>query len=330
MSDIFITLFSFFGLILPLFVAIAYLTLVERKVMAAMQRRKGPNLVGVFGLLQPLADGLKLFTKETILPSSSNLVLFLISPMLVFLLALFAWLFIPITLHGIFVDLTLSSLCILAISSLAVYGIICAGWASNSKYAFLGTLRSTAQMISYEISIGLILSCVLVCVGSTNLIDIILYQNKNWLIWPLFPLFFFFFISILAETNRAPFDLPEAEAELVAGYNTEYAAMGFALFFLGEYSNRILMCSFMVCLFLGGFLPLWNLYLFNLIPLSSWFAIKTMFLLFCFVWIRAAFPRKRYDQLRHLGWKCLLPLTLSFVCFITSFLFYFDGLAYNL
>ena len=247
------------AIIVPLLVAVAYLTLLERKVMASMQQRRGPNVVGLFGLLQPLADGLKLLIKETILPSSANTIIFILAPIITFLLALVTWAVIPFAADMVLIDLNVGILFVFAISSLGVYGIIAAGWSSNSKYSFLGALRSAAQMVSYEVSIGLIIMCVLLCAGSLNLSEIVYAQKEVWYCIPLFPLFIMFFISGLAETNRAPFDLPEAEAELVSGYNTEYAAMGFALFFLGEYANMILMCSVLTILFLGGWLPLLNI-----------------------------------------------------------------------
>lgn len=315
-----------FTIIIPLLIAVAYMTLTERKVMSSMQRRKGPNIVGIFGIFQPIADGLKLFIKETILPSSSNLIIFIIAPILTFLLALFSWSVLPIDEGAVFSDITTGVLYILAISSLGVYGIITAGWSSNSKYAFLGALRSAAQMVSYEVSIGLILITILLCSGSLNFTEIVLSQQFIWYIVPLFPLFIMFYISILAETNRAPFDLPEAEAELVAGYNVEYSAIGFALFFLGEYANMILMCSLTVILFCGGWLPIFNFLIFNWIPPVIWFSIKTTFLLFGFVWVRASFPRYRYDQLMRLGWKIFLPLALSWVLLVSGLLTSFDWL----
>ena len=320
------TFFKFFSLVIPLLIAVAYMTLAERKVMAAIQRRKGPNIVGIFGLFQPLADGLKLFIKETILPSSANLVIFVLSPILTFLLALLAWCVLPFNEGIVYADINIGVLYILAISSLGVYGIIMAGWSSNSKYAFLGALRSTAQMVSYEVSIGLILINVLLCAGSLNFTEIVLAQQNSWYILPLFPVFIVFYISILAETNRAPFDLPEAEAELVAGYNVEYSAMGFALFFLGEYANMILMCSLATILFLGGWLPILNLKVFYWIPSTIWFSFKTTFLLFGFIWVRSSFPRYRYDQLMRLGWKIFLPFTLAWVLFISGILIGFDWL----
>ena len=321
-----ISLIKVFTILVPLLVAVAYLTLAERKIMASMQRRKGPNIVGLYGLLQPLADGLKLFVKETILPSNANLTIFVMSPIFTFLLALLAWCVIPFSEGSVYSDINVGILYILAISSLSVYGIITAGWSSNSKYAFLGALRSAAQMISYEVSIGLILICVLLCSGSLNLTDIVLAQQSIWYCIPLFPVLVMFYISILAETNRAPFDLPEAEAELVAGYNVEYSAMGFALFFLGEYANMILMCALTTITFFGGWLSPVNFVIFNLISPTLWFSIKTALLLFGFVWVRSAFPRYRYDQLMYLGWKVFLPLSLGWVILIASIMFSFNWL----
>ena len=323
---ILISSLKFFTIVLPLVIAVAYMTLAERKVMAAMQRRKGPNVVGVYGLLQPLADGLKLFVKETVLPSSSNLLVFIIAPIITFLLALISWCVLPIAEGVVYSDLNLGILYILAISSLGVYGIIMAGWASNSKYAFLGALRSAAQMVSYEVSLGLILINVLICAGSLNFSEIVLAQQKSWYIVPLFPVFFMFYISILAETNRAPFDLPEAEAELVAGYNVEYSAMGFALFFLGEYANMILMCSLATILFLGGWFPIYDIIPFYWVAPTIWFGLKTTFLLFSFIWVRSSLPRYRYDQLMRLGWKIFLPLSLGWVFFVSGLLISLDWL----
>ena len=313
------------AIIVPLLVAVAYLTLLERKVMASMQQRRGPNVVGVFGLLQPFADGLKLLIKETILPSSANTAIFILAPIITFLLSLAAWAVIPFGKDMVLVDLNVGVLFIFAISSLGVYGIICAGWASNSKYAFLGALRSAAQMISYEVSMGLIIISVLICAGSLNLTTIVEAQQDVFYCFPLFPLLLMFFISTLAETNRAPFDLPEAEAELVSGYNTEYSAMGFALFFLGEYANMILMCTMTTLFFLGGWLPPINGFGFDYVPGVIWFGLKTTFLLFLFVWVRAAFPRYRYDQLMRLGWKIFLPFSLGWVLFFAGI---FVGLDY--
>ena len=312
------------GLVVPLLVAVAYLTLAERKVMASMQRRKGPNVVGFFGILQPLADGLKLLIKEPVLPSSANTIVFLAAPVVTFLLALISWAVIPFGEGMVLSDLDIGMLYIFAISSLGVYGVIMAGWSSNSKYAFLGALRSTAQMVSYEVSLGLIIITVLMCVGSLNLSEIVLAQEEVWFAVPLFPLLLLFFISCLAETNRAPFDLPEAEAELVAGYNVEYSSMGFALFFLGEYANMIMMSVLCVILFLGGWLPPLSLTIFYWIPGSFWLGIKTIFFLFLYIWVRAAFPRYRYDQLMRLCWKVFLPLALAWVLFVAGILVAFE------
>ena len=314
------------ALIVPLLVGVAYLTLLERKVMASMHQRRGPNVVGLFGMLQPFADGLKLFVKETILPSSANTLIFILAPIITFLISLFVWAVIPFGNNTVFVDINVGVLYILAISSLGVYGIITSGWSSNSKWSFLGALRSAAQMISYEVSIGIIILCVLLCSGSLNLSDIVDSQRKIWYIFPLFPLFIMFFISGLAETNRAPFDLPEAETELVSGYSTEYSAMGFALFFLGEYANMILMSTAVTLYFLGGWLNPFDFMLLNLLPGFFWFGLKTTAVLFLFVWVRAAFPRYRYDQLMRLGWKIFLPFSLGWLIFISGFLFGLDWL----
>nr|QIA60064.1 NADH dehydrogenase subunit 1 [Radula japonica] len=314
------------GIIIPLLLGVAFLVLAERKVMACMQRRKGPNVVGILGLLQPLADGLKLMIKEPILPSSANIFIFLMAPVLTFTLALCAWAVIPFDYGMVFSDLNVGVLYLFAISSLGVYGIITAGWASNSKYAFLGALRSAAQMVSYEVSIGLLLISVILCAGSCNFSEIVLAQTRIWFVFPLFPVFLMFFISCLAETNRAPFDLPEAEAELVAGYNVEYSSMGFALFFLGEYANMILMSSLCTLLFLGGWLPLLDIPIFQIIPGSIWFSLKVIFFLFVYIWVRAAFPRYRYDQLMRLGWKVFLPLSLAWVVFVSGVLVAFEWL----
>ncbi len=311
-------------IIIPLLIAVAYFTLFERKVIASMQRRRGPNVVGFFGLLQPLADGLKLLLKETVLPSSANLAMFIIAPIITFMLSFMGWAVIPFDENMVFADVNIGILYIFAVSSLGVYGILLSGWASNSKYAFLGSLRSAAQMVSYEVSIGFILINVILCTGSLNLSDIVFAQQSIWFCIPLFPLFLMFFISGLAETNRHPFDLPEAEAELVAGYFVEYSAMGFALFYLGECANILFMCSLTTVLFLGGWFPPINFFFFTIIPGFIWFSLKTVFISFLFIWVRVAYPRYRYDQLMRLGWKIFLPLSLAFLIFIASFLIYFN------
>jgi len=311
-------------IVVPLLIAVAYFTLAERKVIASIQRRRGPNVVGIWGLLQPLADGLKLLVKESIFPSNSNIIIFVLAPVITFLLSLLGWAVIPFGYTMVLSDLNVGLLYIFAVSSLGVYGILTSGWASNSKYAFLGALRSAAQMVSYEVSIGLIIISVLLCAGSLNLSKIIIAQESIWYIIPLFPVFLMFFISALAETNRAPFDLPEAEAELVAGYNVEYSAMGFALFFLGEYANILMMCALCSVLFLGGWLPPIDVFPFTLIPGPLWFGLKVSFMAFVFIWVRAAYPRYRYDQLMRLGWKVFLPLSLAWVLFVAGILVGFD------
>lgn len=313
-------------IIVPLLISVAYLTYAERKVIAAMQLRMGPNVVGPFGLLQPMADGLKLLFKETIIPSGANQVVFMIAPMITFILSLIAWAVIPFGEGMVLADINVGILYLFAISSLGVYGIIMAGWASNSVYPFLGALRSAAQMVSYEVSIGFVIITVLLCVGSLNLSDVVEAQRTIWFCIPLLPMFVIFFISTLAETNRAPFDLPEAEAELVSGYNVEYSSMTFALFFLGEYANMILMSAMTVVLFLGGWLPPMDVVPFNLIPGPIWFGLKIAFVLFCFLWVRATFPRYRYDQLMRLGWKVFLPFSLLWVVLTAGFLVAFDKL----
>ena len=320
-------LIKILGTVIPLLIAVAYLTLGERKVMASMQRRKGPNLVGVFGLLQPLADGLKLFVKESVFLSQANITLFFLAPALTFILAILSWLVIPFTDTAVSSDAHIGLLYSFAISSLGVYGVVIAGWSSNSKYAFLGSLRSAAQMISYEVSIGLIVINVILCAGTLNLSNIVLAQKYVFYGLPLYPLVLLFFISCLAETNRAPFDLPEAEAELVAGFNIEYSAMGFALFFLGEYANMIVMSILTAILFLGGWISPLYLFFFLWLPGGFWLGLKTIFFLFLFIWARAAFPRYRYDQLMRLGWKIFLPLSLGAVILISSVLLPF-GLIY--
>lgn len=312
---------KFLSLLVPILLSVAYLTLAERKVMGFMQRRKGPNVVGLFGLLQAFADAAKLFAKETIIPMNANKVLFIIAPVITLFLSFIGWMVIPFGENMTFVDINFEILYIFAISSLAVYGIICSGWSSNSKYAFLGALRSAAQMISYEVSIGLILISVLLTVGSLNFIKIIMNQMDIWYVIPLFPLSLLFFISTLAETNRPPFDLPEAEAELVSGYNVEYSAMGFAFFFIGEYCNMLLMSTLSVILYLGGW---WFMNLDINIPEFIYMGIKISFILFVFIWVRAAFPRYRYDQLMRLGWKNFLPLSLAWVLCISAIYMVFD------
>ncbi|MFL2661710.1 MAG: NADH-quinone oxidoreductase subunit NuoH [Alphaproteobacteria bacterium] len=319
--ELLIIILKIFMIIIPLLIFIAYLTYFERKVIGAMQLRKGPNVVGPFGLFQPIADGIKLITKETIFPDKSSKFLFVFSPILTFALALLAWAVIPLDYKIVLSDINVGLMYIFAISSLGVYGVIVAGWSSNSRYAFLGSLRSAAQMISYEVSIGLIIISVLLSSGSLNLSAIVLSQEKLWYVIPHFPMFVIFFISTLAETNRAPFDLPEAESELVAGYNVEYSSMSFGLFFLGEYGNMILMSSMSTILFLGGWLPPSDFYLFQYIPGYLWFLAKVSFLLFIFLWVRATLPRYRYDQLMTLGWKLFLPLSLIWIIITSTFLF---------
>jgi NADH-quinone oxidoreductase subunit H len=314
------------AIVIPLLVAIAYLTYAERKVLAAMQLRQGPNIVGPFGLLQPMADGLKLFGKETVIPAGANRVVFVFAPMLTFLLALVAWAVIPFGPGMVLANINVGVLYLFAISSLGVYGIIMAGWASNSKYAFLGGLRSAAQMVSYEVSMGFVIITVLLCVGSLNLTDVVNAQRHVWFAIPLLPMFIVFFISALAETNRAPFDLPEGESELVGGYNVEYSAMTFALFFLGEYANMILMSGMTSILFLGGWLPPLDIAPLNWIPGPIWFALKIAFVLFMFLWVRATVPRYRYDQLMRLGWKIFLPFSLFWVILTAGVLVTFGWL----
>ncbi|MBE7637596.1 NADH-quinone oxidoreductase subunit NuoH [Sneathiella sp. P13V-1] len=324
-----IILAQILAIVVPMLIAMAYLTLYERKVMGAMQLRRGPNVVGIFGMLQPFADGAKLFFKETIIPTGANKFLFVLAPMITFFLALIAWAVIPFDDGWVLADINVGILYLFAISSLGVYGIIISGWASNSRYPFLGALRSAAQMVSYEVSIGFVIITVLLCVGSLNLSDIVRAQSGdlgilNWYFIPLFPMFVIFFVSILAETNRHPFDLPESEAELVAGYQTEYSSMTFALFFLGEYMNMILMCGMCTILFLGGWLPPVDIAPFNWIPGIIWFGIKVAALLFVFIWVRATLPRYRYDQLMRLGWKVFLPISLFWVIATAGFLVAFD------
>ena len=319
-------LLKILGIVIPVLVALAYLTLAERKFLGSIQRRKGPNVVGFLGLLQPFADGLKLFSKETILPKDSNVYIFILAPIITFVLSLIGWSVIPLSEGVVISDLNLGVLYLFAISSLSVYGIILAGWSSNSKYPFLGALRSTAQMISYEVSIGFIIVNVCLCAGSFNLSSIVIAQKNVWFIFPLFPVFILFSISMLAETNRHPFDLPEAESELVSGYNVEYSAVTFALFFLGEYANILLMSTFLSILFLGGWLPLLNFFPFSLLPGSFWLSIKIVFGVIFFIIARAALPRYRYDQLMDLGWKSILPLSLGYLLFTVGVLISFNWL----
>jgi NADH-quinone oxidoreductase subunit H len=320
------TVFKILAIVVPLLISVAYFTIAERKIMGIIQRRRGPNVIGFVGLLQPLADGLKLFAKETILPSNSNIIVFLIAPILSFLLSLISWSVIPFSETIVLSDINVGILYLFATSSLSVYGIVMAGWSSNSKYPFLGALRSAAQMISYEISIGFIIVNVCVCAGSFNLSSIVLAQKNMWFIVPMFPMFVMFYISMLAETNRHPFDLPEAEAELVSGYNVEYSAMTFALFFLGEYANMLLMSAFSAILFLGGWLPLINVFPLNFMPGSFWFSLKLILGVIFFIITRATLPRYRYDQLMHIGWKCFLPLSLGYLVFSVGILISFNGL----
>lgn len=326
LTEIFFIILPIIGKILlvtlPLVGAVAYLTLMERKVIGAMQLRRGPNVVGPFGLLQPLADGLKLMLKEVIIPQNANKILFLLAPIITFTLALIGWAVVPFSEDFVIADINVGVTYLLASSSLGVYGIIIAGWASNSKYAFLGAIRSSAQMISYEVSIGLIIVTVVLLAGSLNLTEIVLAQKNHWFVLPLFPMFVVFFISALAETNRLPFDLPEAESELVAGYNVEYSSMPFSLFFLGEYANMILISSFMTILFLGGWYPPFDCDFCNAIPGLVWFVLKIFLILFTFIWVRATLPRYRYDQLMRLGWKIFLPLSLFWVVATAAFIIY--------
>jgi len=325
MLDIFFISFilKYIFLVIPVLLSVAVMTLAERKIMGAMQRRKGPNVVGIFGLLQPFADAAKLIFKETIFPASSNYIIFIFSPVFTLMFSLLIWAVIPFNWGFFFTDLNLGILFVFAISSLSVYGVIMSGWSSNSKYSFLGALRSTAQMISYEVSIGLIVMCVLFCSGSLNLSWIVYTQIYSWYIFPLFPIFIMFLISALAETNRAPFDLPEAEGELVAGYFVEYSAAGFALFFIAEYANIIFMCSLLTIFFLGGWLPVVDLFF---VPNEVWFAFKIVMFIFVFIWVRASLPRYRYDQLMYLGWKILLPISISFIIVVPSYLIFRDSL----
>ena len=316
-------------LLVPILVAVALIVWLDRRVWAFVQKRRGPNVVGPFGLFQSLADALKYIFKEIIIPASSNKVIFILAPIITMTLALAAWAVIPFGESLVLSNINVGILYLFAISSLGVYGIIMGGWASNSKYPFLGAIRSAAQMVSYEVSIGIIIINVLLCVGSLNLNDIVLAQEKIWFVIPLFPMFVIFFISALAETNRPPFDLPEAEAELVAGYQTEYSGMMYAMFWLGEYANILLMCAMGSILFLGGWLSPLEMYPFNLIPGALWFVFKILFLFVLFSLVKAIVPRYRYDQLMKLGWKIFLPLSLLWVVLTSSYLFYFNLLPVN-
>lgn len=326
MIKIIVLVIKILAIIVPVLIAVAFFTVAERKIMGAIQRRRGPNVIGFMGLLQALADGLKLFVKETTLPSNSNLIIFLLAPMLSFILSLISWSIVPFSSNVVIADINFGVLYLFAISSLNVYGILLAGWSSNSKYAYLGALRSAAQMISYEISISFIVLTTVLCAGSFNLSTIVLAQTKTYFIVPLFPMFIIFYISMLAETNRHPFDLPEAEAELVSGYNVEYSAMTFALFFLAEYSNMLLMSTFAAILFLGGWLPLFDIFPLNIFPGSVWLSLKIGIGAVFFIVTRATLPRYRYDQLMQLGWKSFLPLSLSFLILTASILISFNWL----
>ena len=311
-------------LLVPVLVSVAMIVWLDRRVWAFVQKRQGPNVVGPFGLLQSLADALKYIFKEIIIPASSNKIIFILAPIITMTLALIAWAVIPFGVDQVLADINVGILYIFAVSSLGVYGIIMGGWASNSKYPFLGAIRSAAQMVSYEVSIGIIIINVLLCVGSLNLNDIVIAQKNMWFVIPLFPMFVIFFISALAETNRPPFDLPEAEAELVAGYQTEYSGMMYAMFWLGEYANILLMCALGSILFLGGWLSPIDLYPFNLIPGAIWLILKILLLFILFALVKAIVPRYRYDQLMRLGWKIFLPLSLIYVVLTASYLFYFN------
>ena len=316
-------------LLVPVLVSVALIVWLDRRVWAFVQKRQGPNVVGPFGLLQSLADALKYIFKEIIIPSSSNKVIFILAPIVTMTLALVSWAVIPFSATQVLADINVGILYLFAVSSLGVYGIIMGGWASNSKYPFLGAIRSAAQMVSYEVSIGVIIINVLLCVGSLNLNDIVIAQQNLWFIIPLFPMFVIFFISALAETNRPPFDLPEAEAELVAGYQTEYSGMMYAMFWLGEYANILLMCAMGSVLFLGGWLSPINIYPFTLVPGAIWLILKILLLFILFALVKAIVPRYRYDQLMRLGWKVFLPLSLTWVVLTASYLFYFNLLPVN-
>ncbi len=321
---LFVEIYRILFVLIPVLVSVAMIVWFDRRVWGLVQKRRGPNVVGPFGLFQTLADALKYFFKEIIIPSSANKTIFILAPIITMTLALVAWAVIPMSENFVLADINVGILYLFAISSLGVYGIIMGGWASNSKYPFLGAIRSAAQMVSYEVSIGIIIINVLLCVGSLNLKDIVMAQQNLWFVVPLFPMFVIFFISALAETNRPPFDLPEAEAELVAGYQTEYSGMMYAMFWLGEYANILLMCALGSILFLGGWLPPIDIFPFNLLPSPIWMVLKILFLFFLFAIIKAIVPRYRYDQLMRLGWKIFLPFSLIYVVLTASFLMYFD------
>ena len=323
-NTVFQEVYKILFLLVPVLVSVAMIVWLDRRVWAFVQKRQGPNVVGPFGLLQSLADALKYMFKEIIIPSTSNKVIFILAPIVTMTLALISWAVIPFSSTLVLADINVGILYLFAVSSLGVYGIIMGGWASNSKYPFLGAIRSAAQMVSYEVSIGVIIINVLLCVGSLNLNDIVEAQQNLWFIIPLFPMFVIFFISALAETNRPPFDLPEAEAELVAGYQTEYSGMMYAMFWLGEYANILLMCALGSILFLGGWLSPIDFYPFNLIPGAIWLILKILLLFILFALVKAIVPRYRYDQLMRLGWKIFLPLSLIYVVLTASYLFYFN------
>jgi len=329
LAIIFSETYKILFLLVPVLVSVAMIVWLDRRIWAFVQKRQGPNVVGPFGLFQSLADALKYIFKEIIIPSSADKVIFILAPIITMTLALISWAVIPFSATHVLADINVGILYLFAVSSLGVYGIIMGGWASNSKYPFLGAIRSAAQMISYEVSIGVIIINVLLCVGSLNLNDIVIAQKNIWFIVPLFPMFVIFFISSLAETNRPPFDLPEAEAELVAGYQTEYSGMMYAMFWLGEYANILLMCSMGSILFLGGWLSPIEIYPFNLIPGAIWLIFKILFLFILFALVKAIVPRYRYDQLMRLGWKIFLPFSLTWVVLTASYLFYFNLLPVN-
>ena len=329
LNIVFQEVYKILFLLVPVLVSVAMIVWLDRRVWAFVQKRQGPNVVGPFGLLQSLADALKYIFKEIIIPSSSNKVIFVLAPIVTMTLALISWAVIPFSATQVLADINVGILYLFAVSSLGVYGIIMGGWASNSKYPFLGAIRSAAQMVSYEVSIGVIIINVLLCVGSLNLNDIVLAQKNLWFVIPLFPMFVIFFISALAETNRPPFDLPEAEAELVAGYQTEYSGMMYAMFWLGEYANILLMCAMGAILFLGGWMSPIDIYPFTLVPGAIWLILKILFLFILFALVKAIVPRYRYDQLMRLGWKVFLPLSLTWVVLTASYLFYFNLLPTN-